>query len=545
MMSDRKQPVEHQEKVDYSGGKQRIAYRAATGIGGGIVGAAIGGLLGRRVGGSVGGVVGAVAGALVGKGTAERVNATVEGVVGAAKTVADAVQYNVNGVGDALKDTVEQVKPSIVGAVDTVKDTVDRVKPSVVSAVDAVKDTVDQVKPSVVSVVDAVKDTVDQVKPSVVSVVDAVKDTVDQVKPSVVDAAINAAGVVNFSGNTEDVIFKSTIEQPDSSVVVVEENAKGQPEEVKSPVVNEFKNITEDADLCVNDGNTLKETVEQVNTSVVSQVDTVKDIPEDFWYSVVNTSDAVGKTIELIEPHAVGIDAVQNTSDNPRSHDGNEWVSQSLNNLQQANNFEENTEPTKFEERQEEHQPPQQQKTQAQSEKSQQFAEIGKFLIGAGVIALVGTILSLISKQNLFAIKSPESRQVESSQSFKSVSAATSSPKLKEVPIADGWIFLGNVNNHPGAVSVGKPLSEDLQSTDSRVVPSAGSIVTVTVKPGVTLRKNRPQLPNFSYQEQKAVAVLKPKEKLKVLKVEFVPTPSTTQTTRVWAKVSKCGNDCN
>ncbi|MUG99258.1 hypothetical protein F7734_45995 [Scytonema sp. UIC 10036] len=496
-MSDRKQPVERQEKADFPRAKQRIAYRAATGIGGGIVGAAIGGLLGRRVGGSVGGVVGAVAGALVGKGTAQRVNATVEGVVGAAKTVADAVHYSVNGVGDALKDTVEQVKPSIVGAVD------------------------------------AVKDTVEQVKPSVVGVVDTVKDTVEQVKPSVVDAARNVAEVVNFSANTEEVVFpeevvfnNDIIEQPDSCVVVVEENAKGQPEEVTLPVVNESQ-------------------VEQVNTSVVSQVDTVKDIPEDVWDSVANTPDAVGETIEQIEPRAVGIDGVQTTTEDSHSHDAQEWMSPHLNNLQQANNSEENIESINFEETQEQHQPQEPQQTQAQSEKNRQFAEIGKFVVGAGVIALVGTILSWIPKHNLFAIKSPESGQVQSSQSIEQVSAATSSSKLKAVPVPDGWIFLGNVNGNPGTASVGKPLSEDLQSTDSRVVPSAGAIVTVTVKPGVTLRGNRPHLPHFSYQEQKALAVLKPKEKLKVLKVEFVPNPSTTQTTRVWAKVSQCGKDCH
>jgi SpoU rRNA methylase family enzyme len=442
-MSDRKQPVECQEKANCPGGKQGIAYRASTGIGGGIVGAAIGGLLGRRVGGSVGGVVGAVAGALVGRGTAQRVNATVEGVVGAAKTVADAVHHSVSGVGDALKDTVEQVTPSVIGVVDTVKDTVEQVKPSVIGVVDTVKDTVDQVKPSVIGVVDTVKDTVEQVKPSVVSAVDTVKDTVEQVKPSVVDAAKNVAEVINFSGNTENATYDDRIEPPDSSYSVN------------------------------NEDNTPNETGEQVNPSTVYQVDTVKDLLEDFWDSKVNTSDVVEETLP-------------------------------------------------------------------ETKKTKQFAEVGKFLIGAGVIALVGTILSLIPKQNLFAMKLQEPVRVESNQSIKRVSAAIPSAQLRKASIPNGWIFLGNVDNNPGAVSVGKPLSKDLQSTDSRVVPAAGAIVTVTVKPGVTLRQNRPQLPNFNYQEQKAISILKPQQKLKVLKVEFIPNPNTAQTTRVWAQVSKC-----
>jgi hypothetical protein len=56
---------------------------------------------------------------------------------------------------------------------------------------------------------------------------------------------------------------------------------------------------------------------------------------------------------------------------------------------------------------------------------------------------------------------------------------------------------------------IGKPLIKGSQYTNSAVVPSVESIVTVTVKPGVRLRKNKPNAAKFSYKEE-ALAVLKP-----------------------------------
>jgi hypothetical protein len=73
---------------------------------------------------------------------------------------------------------------------------------------------------------------------------------------------------------------------------------------------------------------------------------------------------------------------------------------------------------------------------------------------------------------------------------------------------------------------IGKPFIKGSQYTNCSVVPSVGSIVTVTVKPGVKLRKNKPSSAKFNYKEE-ALAVLKPQEKLKILKVEFITSNNT------------------
>jgi hypothetical protein len=111
--------------------------------------------------------------------------------------------------------------------------------------------------------------------------------------------------------------------------------------------------------------------------------------------------------------------------------------------------------------------------------------------------------------------------------------------------MADGWIFIGNSNNASASALVGKPLIKGSQFIDSSVVPSVGSIVTVTVREGVTLRKNRPQKPNFNPKEQRTLAIIKPREKLKILKVESVtPSNTTRPVTKVWAKIHRCGKAC-
>jgi hypothetical protein len=56
------------------------------------------------------------------------------------------------------------------------------------------------------------------------------------------------------------------------------------------------------------------------------------------------------------------------------------------------------------------------------------------------------------------------------------------------------------------------------------------------------LRKNRPQKPNFNYKQQKALTIIKPKEKLKIIKVESVtPSNTTRPVIQVWAQVQRCG----
>jgi hypothetical protein len=57
------------------------------------------------------------------------------------------------------------------------------------------------------------------------------------------------------------------------------------------------------------------------------------------------------------------------------------------------------------------------------------------------------------------------------------------------------------------------------------------------------LRDDAPQKPNFSYKEQKVLDILKPKEKLKILQVEFITSPRASKAfTPVWAKVYRCGS---
>ncbi|MBW4569823.1 MAG: hypothetical protein KME31_17880 [Tolypothrix carrinoi HA7290-LM1] len=112
----------------------------------------------------------------------------------------------------------------------------------------------------------------------------------------------------------------------------------------------------------------------------------------------------------------------------------------------------------------------------------------------------------------------------------------------KPETVNQGWIFLGNINNAPDSTLIGKRFIKGSQYTNSSVVPSVGSIVTVTVKPGVRLRKNRPNAANFNYKE---VAVLKPREKVKIIKVESLTSNSTPLAKKVWAKVHRCDTACN
>ncbi len=161
------------------------------------------------------------------------------------------------------------------------------------------------------------------------------------------------------------------------------------------------------------------------------------------------------------------------------------------------------------------------------------------------------------SQSNL-GTKSPQlaATSLQSNLGTKSLQVATKSPQSnqslsprpKTTPntIADGWIFIGNINKASDSAVVGKSLIKGSQFIDSPVVPSVGSIVTVTVRSGVMLRKNRPQKPNFNPKEQKALAIVKRREKLKILKVESVTPSNTPQpNTKVWAKVHRCGRACN
>jgi hypothetical protein len=160
-------------------------------------------------------------------------------------------------------------------------------------------------------------------------------------------------------------------------------------------------------------------------------------------------------------------------------------------------------------------------------------------------LAIKSPALGVISKKSNLEPKSSQlaTKPVTSNQRLKP------SPKTTSKTIADGWIFLGNINNGSASRLVGKSLIKGSGSINSTVIPSVGAIVNVSARPGVTLRKNRPQAPNFNAREQKALAIIKPTEKLKILKVESITPPNTTRpatpVTKVWAQVDRCGSSCN
>ena len=510
-MSDHKQPVDKRDKKAEHIKEQRAVHRAATGIGGGLVGAAIGGLLGRRAGGVFGAVVGAAAGALVGKGTAERVNRTVEGVVDAAKSVAEGVNHTVKDVGDSAKSVAEGVNHAV-------KDVGNGIK----SVADGVNHTVKDVG-------NGIKDTVEEVKPSVVGVVDAVKDTVEEVKSSVVGVAESVAGSVNHT------------------VKGLQDTADGIAEEVKPSVVGL--------------GDTVKGATDDVN-------------PSDNYNSKLGEEQLVSYSLTNSNHRII----TTTSQEHPLSNDVDEQAHQRLNDLQQSKNLKEiDTKLIKdknLTQRQEQFNRNQQKtaqrlkqpKTKLKTEKKQKFTGI-IVIVGAASITWIGLILGFSHKPKLLETKSPTSnptlssntelvetkapafnQNLSSNANLLGTKSPTSNQNLSFKPetIADGWIFIGSINNISASALSGKSLIEGSQSTNSSVVPSIGSIVTVTASPGVTLRKNRPQEPNVNYKEQKALAILKPSDKLKILKVESVTPPNTTRpVTKVWAEVHRCGKVCN
>jgi gas vesicle protein len=547
-MSENPHIDKHNEKAD------RFR-KVGTGIGGGLVGAAIGGLLGRRYGGVFGGVVGAVAGTLVGKATAQRVDRTVDSLVDAAKTVADAVNHSVSGVGNALKDTVEQVKPSVVSVVETVKDTVEQVRPSVVATVDAVENTVEQVRPSVVATVDAVKDTVEQIRPSVVTTVDAVKDTVEQVRPSIVDAAKDIAEAVNHNVNEVGNALKDTISQVQETEISSSSSSSQYEDPTPSvPVPMStgeealeagFRNYTElisDSKL-IGLEDTPKDTLDTVQPSIVGES---TEVAEGVNQNLSNVENTLKSTPEEVQPSVTRVeedtqvtpDEYKSVNDNSQLHQEQQLLTstQELSRTAYTSNHEDSLSPTPLSSSQITGEAVQQlpQQRTLQTSNNQKLTGI---ILGASILILAGLGLGFRSGQKLVETKLPQS-----GQSLNSASA--SAPILDKSP--DGWIFLGSTKYISDSILFGKPLIEGSQSTDSPVIPSVGSVVTVTAKPGVTLRKNRPQPPSFSYQEQAFLAVVKPNQKLKIINLEFITPNSTNQPeTKVWAQVQRCASTCN
>ena len=121
------------------------------------------------MGAIVGATLGAVAVALSLKGTAERINQTIQGLGNGVKGAAKGVNNTVQGVGEGIKTVANGVNY-------TVKDVGDAIKASAEGVNNTVVNTVDVVKNTAVDINDTVKDTVDTVKDRAVDVKDSVKD---------------------------------------------------------------------------------------------------------------------------------------------------------------------------------------------------------------------------------------------------------------------------------------------------------------------------------------------------------------------------------
>jgi phage-related protein len=128
----------------------------------------------------VGATLGAVAVALSIKGTAERINQTIQNLGNGVKGAADGVNNTVKGVGDAIKTVAESVN-------NTVKDVGDAVQGSAQGVNNTVINTVDVVKSTAVNVNETVKGTVDTVKDTAVEVKDTVKDAANLTPNAVED----------------------------------------------------------------------------------------------------------------------------------------------------------------------------------------------------------------------------------------------------------------------------------------------------------------------------------------------------------------------
>jgi hypothetical protein len=439
-------------------------------------------------------------------------------------------------VEETAKDIDEELKPSIVGVVDILKDTVEQVKPSVVGAAKTLAEVVNNVN----GVGDTLKDTIKQNNSSPIGEEDATKATPEAGKHTI----------------------KDTINQVKQSVIGVEETAKDTDEEVKVS------------------GNHNNKIDEQVLTDHLRRSSKQHPLSDDFISSnCPQYEEPTPPAVLLIAPppptpllaihrredflsNELGVEFHENSKLSDEADikpDISEQVEQNLNDFQQPHSFQEidikdlksfqetdikEIEYKDIQQKEKEFQHSQQQTTQQLSQPSiqRQTEKIQKatgIIVGSVILSLIGVTFGLSQKRNSLVIK----KSSAFSQTLPSRPERT--PERKAETITNGWIFIGNINKASDSEFVGKSVIKNSQSTDSPIVPSVGSIVTINVEPGVTLRNNRPQAPNFSPQEQKALAVLKPQEKLKILKLELIKPRTTTQSsTKVWAKVYRCGSAC-
>ena len=317
-------------------------------------------------------------------------------------------------------------------------------------------------------------------------------------------------------------------------------------------------------------GNATKDIAEEVNPSVIVVKNATKATTEE-----VKPSD--NHNNKLYEERLVGGNLRRASQEHLQlSNDVKQQAPQRFEDSQESKNLKEidirAIEYKNIQQRQEKFQRNQQEtalylKQQRSPLRAEKIQKLTGILLGAATISLIGVVWEFTSRKNLLAIKSPESNLIIKSAQLATKSptfnlekkspqlarkSSTSNQSLKPVPkttpktIADGWIFLGDINKNSASGLPGKPLIKGSEYINSGVVPSIGSVVTVSVRPGVMMRKNRPQAPNFNPKEQKALAIIKPREKLKILKVEAI-TPSTTtrSATKVWAQVDRCGSSCN
>ena len=349
----------------------------------------------------------------------------------------------------------------------------------------AAKGVAEAVNDSVSDVGNALKDTVEEVKPSVVGVVNAVRDTVDEVKPSVVGAAWSVAEAVKQTVNSVESAVKDTLEQVTANSV---ESA------VKDPV-------------------------EEVKPSQTS-VEAVKDIEQVELFN--NHNSKLDEPLVTVQPLKSSQELFFKNAVNQQAKETSQNFPDTDVEAIEYNNIQQREEETAHQ--------PKPEKIPLQSDKIQAITAI---IVGAVTITFMGVSLGLSPKEKFLGTQALDFNQ-------------SISPTVETKPetIAQGWIFLGNINNAPDSTLIGKPFIKGSQYTNSSVVPSVGSIVTVTVKPGVRLRKNKPSSAKFNYKEE-ALAVLKPQEKLKILKVEFITSNNTPLAKKVWAKVDRCDTACN
>jgi hypothetical protein len=309
-------------------------------------------------------------------------------------------------------------------------------------------------------------------------------------RPSVVGAANSVAEAVKQTVNSVESAVKDTLEQVTANSV---ESA-------------------------------VKDTVESVKPSQTS-VEAVKDIEQVELFNNHNS--------KLDEP-LVTVQPLKSSEELFFNNAVNQQPKQKLNYLQPYNNFPN----TDVKARQEEFQHNQQEtayqpKPQKITLQSDNIQTITAIIVGAVTITFMGVSLGLSPKEKFLVTQALDFNQ-----------SISPTGETKPETVNQGWIFLGNINNASDSTLIGKPLIKGSQFTNSPVVPSVGSIVTVTVKPAVRLRKNKPNAAKFNYKEE-ALAVLKPQEKLKILKVEFITDNNTPLAKKVWAKVHRCDTACN